>query len=132
MHPRQEIKRKDKRQEQKKQKKDQHKMNQRTTAALDFALITLISIWSSGLQAPIQSDVMTSNRNVTQMNETYHVMPITSCPGYKRGNPADRDMTGCETGTSLEDIDFEKAFGFNSGENPDWNACGLPRLPDEK
>ena len=59
-------------------------------------------------------------------------MPISSCPGHKRGNPADRDMTGCETGTSLEAIDFEKAFGFNSGENPEWNDCGLPQLPEEK
>ena len=107
-------------------------MNERTAAALNFALITLVSIWSCGLQAPIQSSVMTSDTNVTQTNGTYHAMPITSCPGYKRGNPSDRNMTGCETGTSLEAIDFEKAFGFNSGENPDWNACGLPRLPEEK
>ena len=56
----------------------------------------------------------------------------TSCPGYERGNPSNRNMTGCETGTSLEAIDLEKAFGFNSDKNPDWNACGLPRLPEEK
>ena len=106
-------------------------MNQRTTAALDFALITLMSIWSSGLQAPIQSNEMTSNRVVRQTNETHHVT-ISSCPGYKQGNPKLRNMTGCETGTSLEAIDHEKAFGFDGGENPDWNACGLPRIPEEK
>ena len=102
------------------------------TAALDFALITLVSIWSSGLQAPIQSDEMTSNGGVRETNETYNDMPITSCPGYEQGNPSQRNMTGCETGTSLEAIDFEKAFGFDGGENPDWNACGLPRIPEEK
>ena len=102
------------------------------TAALDFGLITLVSIWSSGLQAPIQSDEMTSNGVVRQTNETYNDMPIISCPGYKQGNPNLRDMTGCETGTSLEAIDHEKAFGFDGGENPDWNACGLPRVPEEK
>ena len=109
-----------------KKAKQGDEMNQRTTAALDFALITFISIWSSGLQAPIESNV------TTQTNETYHVIPITSCPGYKQGNPSERNRTECDTGTSLEAIDFEKAFGFNSGENPDWNACGLPRLPEEK
>ena len=108
-------------------------MNQRTTAALDFALITLMSIWSSGLQAPIQSNEMTSNRVDRQTNRTNHdLMPITSCPGYKQGNPSLRNMTGCETGTSLEAIDFEKAFGFDGGENPDWKSCGLPRIPEEK
>ena len=102
------------------------------TAALDFALITLVSIWSSGLQAPIQSDEMTSNGVVRETNETYNDMPITSCPGYERGNPSLRNMTGCETGTSLEAIDFEKAFGFDGGENPDWKSCQLPRVPEEK
>ena len=102
------------------------------TATLDFALITLVSIWSSGLQAPIQSDEMTSDGVVRETNETYNNMPTTSCPGYKQGNPSLRNMTGCETGTSLEAIDFEKGFGFDGGENPDWNACGLPRIPEEK
>ena len=107
-------------------------MNQRTTAALNFALITLTSIWSCGLQAPTELDEITLSRVIRQTNETHHVLPITSCPGYKRGNPSKRNMTGCETGTSLEGIDHEMAFGFNSGANPDWNACGLPRLPEEK
>ena len=102
-------------------------MNQRVTTALNFALITFMSIWSSGLQAPIHS-----SENM-QTNGMHHVfMPITSCPNYEQGNPSQRNMTGCETGTSLEAIDFEKAFGFNSGENPDWKACGLPRVPEEK
>ena len=56
----------------------------------------------------------------------------TSCSGYIQGNPSLRNTTGCETGTSLEAADHEKVFGFSSDRNPDWSACGLPRLPEEK
>ena len=99
----------------------------RVTAALNFALITFMSIWSYGLQAPILSS---ENSVIMQTNGTHYV--FSSCPNYEQGNPSQRNMTGCETGTSLEDIDHEKAFGFDGGENPDWKACGLPRVPEEK
>ena len=56
-------------------------MNQRTTATLDFALVTLTLMWSSVLQ--VQSNEMALDRVIRQTNETQHVMPITSCPGYK-------------------------------------------------
>ena len=109
-------------------------MNQRITVALDFALITLMSLWSSGLQAPIQQLNETNfDMDITDANRTNHSwITLTSCPNYERGNPSERDMTGCETGTALESVDHEQAFGFHGGENPDWNACGLPRLPGEK
>ena len=101
----------------------------RVTAALNFALITFMSVWSYGLQAPILSSEKL-NSVITQTNGTHYV--FTSCPNYEQGNPSQRNMIGCETGTSLEDIDHEKAFGFDGGENPDWKACGLPRVPEEK
>ena len=86
-------------------------MDQRSKAAL----LTLASFWSSGLQqGATQTKSTTSND--------------TSCPGYEKGNPSNRDMTGCETGTSLEAADHEKVFGFSSDKNPDWNACHLPRV----
>ena len=109
-------------------------MNQRATVALDLAVITLMSFWSSGLQAPIQqSNETTPNTIIRQKSGTYHVeMPLTSCPNYERGNPSLRDMTGCETGSALEVVDHEKAFGFHADENPDWSACGIPHVPDKK
>ena len=94
-------------------------MDQRRILALYFVLMTLVSFWRSGLQQePMLSKETTSNE--------------TSCSGYIQGNPSQRNTTGCETGTSLEAADHEKAFGFSSDRNPDWNACGLPRLPEEK
>ena len=90
-------------------------MEQRSIIAFYSVLMTLASFWSSGLQQePTQIKETTSNG--------------TSCPGYEKGNPSNRNMTGCETGTFLEAIDFEKAFGFNSDKNPDWSSCGLPRF----
>ena len=97
------------------------------STALEFFLITLVSLWNLGLQAPIEQQTSSNN------NGTYYTsMPITSCPGYERGNPSRRNMTGCETGTSLGSVDHETAFQFSAGENPDWNSCGLPHLPEEK
>jgi len=56
----------------------------------------------------------------------------TSCPGYQSGNPGQRNMSGCETGSSLGVVDHIKAFGFNRTPNPDWNSCDLPELPEAK
>ena len=107
-------------------------MNKMMSTALEFFLITLVSLWDMGLQAPMQSQ-SSSNSVVLQDNGTYYTwMPITSCPGYDHGNPSRRNMTGCETGTSLGPVDHETAFQFSPGENPDWNNCGLPYLPEEK
>ena len=107
-------------------------MDQRISLAMDIALMALLSLLSSGLQAPAHSQT-TSNSVVMYRNGSHYVwMPFTSCPGYERGNPSRRDMTGCETGTILDPVDHEMAFRFSSGENPDWNACGLPHLPEEK
>ena len=94
-------------------------MEQRSIITLYFVLMTLVSLWSSGLQQkPRRMKNTTSND--------------TSCPGYEKGNPSNRNMTGCETGTFLEAIDFEKAFGFHSDKNPDWSSCHLRRVPKEK
>ena len=105
-------------------------MDQKKSGAVFFFLVTLVSLWDLGLQAPIEpqtSSVVWGN------NETYYTsMPITSCPGYERGNPSRRNMTGCETGSSLGSVDHETAFQFSPGENPDWNSCDLPHLPEEK
>ena len=55
----------------------------------------------------------------------------TSCPGYQSGSPRHRNLSGCETGSSLGVVDHIKAFGFKS-PNPDWSSCGLPELPAAK
>lgn len=56
----------------------------------------------------------------------------TSCPGYQSGNPGQRNMSGCATGSSLGVVDHIKAFGFNRTPNPDWSSCDLPELPEAK
>ena len=55
----------------------------------------------------------------------------TSCPGYQSGNLGRRNMSGCETGSSLGVVDHIKAFGFRT-PNPDWSSCDLPELPEAK
>ena len=55
----------------------------------------------------------------------------TSCPGYHSGSPRSRNMSGCETGSSLGVVNHIKAFGHKS-PNPDWSSCGLPELPAAK
>ena len=109
-------------------------MDQRISLAMDIALMALLSLLSSGLQAPTHSQTTSNSIDMQKNDSNYVWMPptVTSCPGYERGNPSRRNMTGCETGTILDPVDHEMAFGFSSGENPDWNACGLPHLPEEK
>ena len=106
---------------------------------MDFSLIVFISLLSTGLQAPtLPANEGISSTPIMPENETVITgadnasLPLTSCPRYEHGNPSGRNLTGCTTGTSLEPVDHVAAFGFNSGENPDWNACGLPRLPEKK
>ena len=60
------------------------------------------------------------------------LLPTTTCPGYQTGHPSRRDLIGCETGTSRDPTDHVTAFGFSSGENPDWSSCGIPELPEAK
>lgn len=99
-------------------------MNRSISVTLDIFLITLVSLLSVGLPAPIEPSTSSNNG-------TYWI-PETSCPGYEEGSPSRRNMTGCETGTSLDPTDHETAFRFSHGENPDWNSCDLPHLPEEK
>ena len=77
----------------------------------------------------------TSRMNGTPENQHFgegELLPTTTCPGYRTGNPSRRDLTGCETGTSLDPIDHVTAFGFSNDENPDWSSCGIPELPEAK
>ena len=102
------------------------------TASLNLALMILMSNLESGLQAPTQPPQEGSGSNDTLITTDDFVAPLTSCPGYERGNPSKRNKTGCKTGTYLDSVDHDLAFGFSSGGNPDWNACHLPVLPEAK
>ena len=95
--------------------------------------MALMSLLSCGLPAPAQSQT-TSSTQVQRNKETAMAieLPTSTCPGYRTGNPSRRDLTGCETGTSLDPIDHMNAFGFSNGENPDWSSCGIPELPEAK
>ena len=112
--------------------KTREKMN-RKAFAVEFALMALMSLLSCGLPAPAQSQT-TSSTQVQRNKETAMAieLPTSTCPGYQTGNPSRRDLTGCETGTSLDPIDHMTAFGFSNGENPDWSSCGIPELPEAK
>lgn len=99
---------------------------------VDVFVITLVSLWSAGLQAPIEPPTSPNSVLMPNNESYYNSTPETSCPGYEQGSPSRRNMTGCETGTSLDPVDHETAFRFNHGENPDWNSCDLPHLPEEK
>ena len=102
-------------------------------AWFNLALLTIVSVIDLGTQAPIQSQEGSAATAIVESSETPPLeVPLTSCPGYIRGNPNNRNKTGCLTGTNLESVDHEMAFGFNSGRNPDWSACDLPRLPEAK
>ena len=105
-------------------------MNRSIYVIMDIFLITLVSLWSVGLPAPIEPQTSSNSLEIPN-NGTYWI-PETTCPGYEQGSPSRRNMTGCETGTSLDSIDHETAFRFSHGENPDWNSCDLPYLPEEK
>ena len=83
----------------------------------EISLLALVMLLECGLQAPISQ---------TEEQE------LSSCPGYQRGSPGQRNMSGCETGTSIEEVDHITAFGFNKTSIPDWSSCGLPQLPEAK
>ena len=73
-----------------------------------------------------------SNKSKNATDNNAESTSRSSCPRYQRGNPALRNMSGCETGTSLDPVDHVTAFGFSRVESPDWNSCGLPELPQTK
>ena len=58
------------------------------------------------------------------------------CPGYRAGNwPGiiSTETEGCATGPGIGVVDHTMAFGINSRvANPNWTACGIPFLPNEK
>ena len=91
-------------------------------SARELSVLILLALLSGGLQAPA----------ILHMNETAEGEELSSCPGYYRGNPGHRNMSGCETGMSLGPVDHMMAFRFNSTHNPDWSSCGLPELPQAK
>ena len=91
-------------------------------SARELSVLILLALLSGGLQAPA----------TLHMNETAEGEGLSSCPGYYRGNPGHRNMSGCETGMSLGPVDHMMAFRFNSTHNPDWSSCGLPELPQAK
>ena len=74
-------------------------------------VVVLLAVAHFGLQAP-------TPHNVQEVG--------TSCPGYRSGGAARRDMAGCMTGRELEPVDHVTAFGFNSSYVPDWRSCILP------
>ena len=88
------------------------------SSSTEVCLLALLTVLKGGLQAPTSYPA--------------EEQELSSCPGYQSGNPGHRNMSGCETGTSLEAVDHIMAFGFNSTHNPDWNSCYLPELPEAK
>lgn len=109
-------------------------LTQLMTPSLHLALIVMMLCFDSGLQAPAQRAEDGSGSNSTFVTITPNDLgiPFTSCPGYNSGNPKERNKTGCHTGTYLKSVDHEKAFGFGSGSDPDWDTCSLPQLPQAK
>ena len=101
----------------------------RKAFTMELAVMALMSVLSCGLQAPVQDQSQPTSSREERNNETVF---ISTCPGYQTGNPSRRDLTGCETGTSLDPIDHMNSFGFSNGENPDWSSCGIPELPEAK
>ena len=91
-------------------------------SARELSALILLALLSGGLQAPA----------ILHMNKIAEGEELSSCPGYYRGNPGHRNMSGCETGMRLGPVDNMKAFRFNSTHNPDWSSCGLPELPQAK
>ena len=91
-------------------------------SARELSALILLALLSGGLQAPA----------ILHMNETAEEEELSSCPGYHRGNPGHRNMSGCETGMSLGPVDHMMAFRFNSTHNPDWSSCSIPELPQAK
>ena len=116
-----------------------------TFTSFNAAILTLAMLLSVTLEAPLQSEDMTSPLNETATRVTGSPedslessgegdmeSPVSSCPNYHPGNPALRNKTGCVTGTMLDPVDHEMAFGFQKGQNPNWTTCGIPRIPQAK
>ena len=59
---------------------------------------------------------------------------MRECSGYRPGNPGVvSDIPGCKTGSDIGVVDHMYAFGFSPlAQTPNWTACGLPTLPQEK
>ena len=55
----------------------------------------------------------------------------SGCPGYRAVSPRRADRTGCETGSSIGQVNHELAFGFPT-TSADWRSCDLPDYPEEK
>ena len=91
-------------------------------SAGELSALIILALLNSGLQAPA----------ILHMNETAQEEELSSCPGYHSGNPGNRNMSGCETGSGLGPVDHMMAFRFNSTQNPDWSSCSLPELPEAK
>ena len=68
------------------------------------------------------------NSELTGVNETEY------CPGYRPGNPKlASDLNECKSGAEIGVLDHIHAFGMDSlVRSPNWTACGIPALPEEK
>ena len=133
------LKKKPGKQEGKGEKTVERKM---VSTAFNIATLTLAMLLGATLQAPIESEDRAPMSNITtvvagaslesgeegDMNETQ----VSSCPNYHPGNPALRNKTGCLTGSTLDPVNHETAFGFQSGTGQHWAACGIPRIPQAK
>ena len=105
-------------------------MSKMTVAAFNLAILTLAILLAATLQAPTRSDELLWSSGERETEET---PLISSCPGYRPGNPSLRNRTGCLTGSALDPINHEMAFGFHEGSNPDWSTCrGIPHIPQAK
>ena len=56
------------------------------------------------------------------------------CPGYRAGNPnLASDLDECKSGAEIGVVDHIYAFGIDPlVRRPNWTACGIPTVPEEK
>ena len=56
------------------------------------------------------------------------------CSGYTKGNPdVAATVPNCTTNDKrVGVVDHMYAFGFSRTQNPNWDACDLPELPQAK
>ena len=116
-----------------------------TLTALSAATLTLAMLLSVTLQAPLDREDTGSTGSPEQLEssgasgspeqssgeEEPIIEPqVNSCPNYHPGNPSVRNKTGCVTGTVLNPVDHELAFGFQKHQQiQNWKNCGIPRIP---
>ena len=125
-------------QENKKEKERKLSKEKMIPTAFNIAILTVAMLLGATLQAPIPSEDRASMNNTTtvvpgaseqsggegDMNDTQ-----VHCPNYI---PSKRNKTpNCHTVSGVSGVDHETAFGLQ-GQNPDWTACGLPRIPQAK